>query len=378
MSKQSHGNGSVYERRDGRYVASVRYTDDKGRKRRVSEYAATRKEANAKLKVLLRRIEDGAPVSESNLTVKAWSERWIETTLAASNIKGTTRRTYADLARLHIVPRLGEITLRELSPSHVEAWLLDLGTRLSPSTVRQCLTVLGKILATALAHELVRRNVARLVDRPRLERKEAKHFSSDEVKALRAKAKGERLEPFLTLTAYTGLRRGEALGLLWADVDLDSKAPQLRVTGSLSRVKGGLVRSEPKTKAGRRTVPLVPEAMEALREAKRQQLRERLSAGEAWTDSGYVFTTEIGTPVDPGNALHWFYSVRKRAGIKEGSLHTLRHSAASVLLGSGVPMPIVKDVLGHSSITVTVDMYGHMAPTVIADAMREGMTGYGS
>ena len=378
MSKNSHGNGSVYERKDGRFVASVRYVDDKGRKRRVSEYANTRKEANAKLRVMLRRLEEGAPVTESNLTVKAWSERWAETTLAASKIKETTRRGYADVIRLHIVPGLGDITLRELNPSHVEAWLLNLGSRLSPSTVRQCHTVLGKILNTAMTHELVRRNVARLVDRPRLERKEAKHYSSDQVKALREAARGDRLEPFLTLPAYTGLRKGEALGLRWADVNLESKTPQLRVTGTLSRVKSGLLRSEPKSRSGWRTVPLVPEAVEAIREAKRLQARERLAAGEAWTDTGYVFTTPIGTPVDPGNALHWFYAVRDRAGIEEGSLHTLRHSAAAVLLAVGVPMPIVKDILGHSSITITVDMYGHMAPTVVADAMLEGMTGYGS
>ena len=279
--------------------------------------------------------------------------------------------------RTHIVPALGHLPLRRITPAHVEDWVIELQGRRSASTVRQAHALLVVILDDAVTHGAIRKNAAHAVKRPRKARTEAAFYLSEQVAALLAAADGHRLAPFLTLTAYTGLRKGEALALRWVDIELDTETSHARITGTLARIGSELVRSEPKTNAGRRTVPLVPEAVTALREARVQQARERLAAGEAWTDTGYVFRTELGTPVDPRNALRWFYSIRNAAGINEGSLHTLRHSAASVLLGAGVPMPVVKDVLGHSSITVTVDMYGHMAPAVVADAVARGMAGYG-
>ena len=134
------------------------------------------------------------------------------------------------------------------------------------------------------------------------------------------------------------------------------------MTGTLARVGTELFRQDTKTTAGRRVVPLVPEAVRALKAQRKAQAAEQLRAGTAWTSTGYVFTTEIGTPVDPRNALRWFYVIRDKAKLESGSWHTLRHSCASVLLTSGVPMPIVSAILGHSSISITVDTYGHLSP----------------
>lgn len=406
---RKHGEGSVYRRADGRYVASVRYTDDKGAKRRATVYGKTEREARQRLREMLRRVEDGGAVVDSGITLAEWCERWLTVTLPASNRRRTTQQTYSALVRTHVIPNLGRHRLRDLTPAHVEGWVVELGAKRSPSTVRQAHGLLVVILDAAVRHELIRRNVAKAVDRPAKPRTEATHYTSDEVALLRRMSAGDRLEPFLTLTAFTGLRKGEVLALRWSDVDVEGERPSLRVTGTLSRIGGSLVRTEPKTAAGRRSVPLVPVAVEALKDARRAQTRERLAAGPAWSDSDYVFTTEVGTPVDPRNALRWFYGVRERArrelmatddrcshdpelvkGGKAcprcgrqpsdylgGALHTFRHSAATVLLSSGVPMPMVKDVLGHSSISVTVDMYGHLAPSVIADAMSASLAGYG-
>jgi integrase len=385
----------------------VRYTDDRGKPRRATAYGKTEKEARQRLREMLRRIEDGQTPKDSTISLSQWTERWLVATAASR--RATTQATYSSLLRTHALPVLGDVRLRDLTPAMIEDWALELGTRRAASTTRQALTVLAMVLDAAVKHELLRRNVARLVERPRQPRSEARSYSSEEVALVLNAAGADRLATFLTVTAYTGLRKGEVLALRWEDINLDASTPVLRVTGTLARVGPTLVRTEPKTESGRRVVPLVGPAADSLREQRRRQVSERLAAGPAWTNSGYVFTTEIGTPIDPRNALRWFYLVRDRIGVERmladsdcpheapsrsklkqcttcgrkpsdyfgGSLHTLRHSAASVLLGAGVPMPVVKDILGHSSITITVDMYGHMAPTVVAAEMLRGMDGYG-
>jgi integrase len=303
-----------------------------------------------------------------------WCARWVATTLEASARRATTKATYATLVRRHILPAMGEKRLKEISAADVERLVLDVRARLAPSTTRQVHMVLVMVLDSAVKHGLLRRNVAKLVDRPVRPTKEAHYFTPDVVTALRNGAAGHRLEPFLTLIAFTGLRKGEALALRWTDVDLEGDVPTLKVTGTLSRVGADLLRSEPKTASGRRVVPLVPQGVAALERARKRQREERLKAGDLWVDSGYVFTTALGTPVDPRNALRWFYDLRKKAGQETGSIHSLRHSVASVLLAANVPMPVVRDVLGHASIEVTVDLYGHMSPTTIAAEMARGMT----
>lgn len=403
------GEGTVWQRSDGRWVARLTYVDDTGRKRRADKYAKSKREAQAHLRSMRRHAEDGAPVIESGLTVEAWSKRWVSTSLAVSSRKATTKETYAHLVRSHIAAsELGQLRLDALTPSKVEVWLAQLLEVKSESTCRQIHAVLCLMLDGAMREGLVRRNVARSVDKPRVSRSDAIAYSSGQVARLLESSKDDRLSALLRFIAYTGTRRGEALAVRWSEVDLDKGT--VRITGTLARVGGDLVRLDPKTAKSRRVVPLVPEASDALREVKRQQAKDRLAAGPAWSDQGYVFTTEVGTPVDPRNALRWFYSVRDRAAralmlddsecqhledsiadgqacqvcgrsagdYLGGSLHTLRHSTASVLLANGVPMPIVSDVLGHSSISITVDMYGHMAPSIVADAVARGFAGYGT
>jgi len=380
--RNSKGDGSVYQRSDGRWVASVVHVDDTGRKQRAYKYAKSKRDALAQLRQMRRHAEDGLPVVESRVTVGDWGERWLTVSLPASSRKPTTQETYARLARRHITSgSLADVRLDALTPSKVEAWVSQLLDQRSQATARQVHAILCMMLDGAVREGLVRRNVARSVSKPRVGAREASMFTSHQVGLLLAEARGDRLSPLLSLIAYTGMRRGEALAIRWSDVDL--KAGAVRVTGTLARVDGQLTRLDPKTAHGRRVVPLVPEAVEALREARLQQARERLAAGPAWTDSGYAFTTEVGTPVDPRNALRWFYGVRDRVNAAhgldlDGSLHTFRHAAASVLLANGVPMPVVSEVLGHSSISITVDMYGHMAPTVVAEAMSKGLAGYGN
>ena len=156
----------------------------------------------------------------------------------------------------------------------------------------------------------------------------------------------------------TGLRRGEALGLKWSDVDLD--AGRLVVTRQLTRVGGALVTSDTKTARSRRAVDLSAPMVESLKAHKARQAAERLALGEAWADSGFVFTSSIGTPVDPRNCYREFRGICEAAGLGRWHPHELRHSAASLMLAQGVKIQVVSELLGHSSIRMTADVYGHV------------------
>lgn len=375
--KRDYGEGSVFQRANGKWFASERWRDDSGRPRRTEISAKTKSEAKRKLRDFQLNLSQGQVPVDSRMTVQQWSETWIESTLRASSRRPSTKSTYETLIRRHIQPVLGHLTLRDLSVRHVERWLMDLQRSRSNSTARQVHNVLCMMLDTAVKHQMIRRNPAKVVPRPSPSRSEAVAFTVDEIRSLVDASTGDRLATFLTLLIYTGMRRGEALALRWSDVRLKGEVPFVHVGGTLSRIDGRLVRTEPKTEAGRRAVPLVEPVVKALASARALQARDKLRLGEAWSGSDWVFTTEEGKPVDPRNALRWFYGVRDRAGIGKGSLHSLRHSAASTLLEAGIPMPEIRDVLGHSSIAVTVDLYGHLSYQHLHGAISRGLLAYG-
>jgi len=207
--------------------------------------------------------------------------------------------------------------------------------------------------------ELLASNPAARVKRPGVSRTEARYLSGAEVAVLLEAAKDSRHAPLMRLLVSTGLRRGEALALRWQDVDLTNGV--LRVRGTLSRLGGQLVIGEPKTERSRRDVPLSPGTVALLRSVKVKQAVERLKAGSVWVESGHVFTTETGTAVDPRNALRAISTAAKACGMTGVGLHTLRHSAATAMLEAGVPLRTVSELLRHSSVAVTGDVYAHVS-----------------
>jgi integrase len=238
---------------------------------------------------------------------------------------------------------------------------------LSGSTIRSAFNALTAILETAIRDEALARNVVTAVTRPKAVRQEAAFLTPDEVRRLLEAATATRHAPLFAFLVNTALRRREALALRWSDVDLD--AGVLRVRGTLARVDGALIVTEPKTAKSRRSVPLSATAERLLREVRTVQAAERLKAGSAWQQTGYVFTTQLGEPCDPRNVLRALKIVAKRAGLGNIGLHTLRHSAAAVMLVNGVPLKVVSEVLGHASIGITGDIYGHVSPDVSREAL---------
>jgi integrase len=368
--RRGNSEGSTPRRRpDGRWQINLRVTDEFGGSSRHTVYGDTAQDARDKAAEIRKRVEDGQPARDRRETVAAFTQHWIDTSLQASERKRNTKVMYAGVARTHILnSSIGRLSLDKVRPSHVEGWVVELRRKgLAESTIRSAYTILRAVLDTAVRDGALASNPAAVIRRPRVMSKEAPYLTPTQVAELLRAAAGSRYAPLFALLVHTGLRRGEALALQWSDVDLAKGL--LGVRGTLSRIEGELLVTAPKTAKSKRFVPISSPAERVLRDLYAAQAEERSRAGSAWRHTGFVFTTEFGEPCDPRNAFRALKVAAARAGLPDVGLHTLRHSAASVMLTHGVPLKVVSEILGHSSIAITGDVYGHVAPDVSRDAL---------
>ncbi|BBZ74137.1 tyrosine-type recombinase/integrase [Mycobacterium paraseoulense] len=375
MSKRASGEGSIRQRPNGTWEARISYVDSAtGGRKSHSVYAKTAEAVRDKLDQARDRIKEQAPVRDSSQLVADWLTHWSGTSLEASNRKESTKELCRGIVRKHLVPPpLGTMRLDRLRKTDIDGLIVELRRRgLSDATVRRVYTVLRGALDDAVLDGLVARNPCQLVRRPGAEHKEARHLDADDVSAVLKAAEGSRYRAVLVLIAATGLRRGEALGLHWQHVNLNEG--WLKVRSTVRRVNDELTITEPKSERSRRTVPLSPAIVAMLKAQKAHQAAERLHAGDRWTDTGLVFTTEFGTPVEPRNLLRTIKVAAARAGVDNVGVHTLRHSAAVAWLEAGVHIKAVADLLGHSSISITGDIYGHTSDATTRAAV-DGLSG---
>lgn len=256
--------------------------------------------------------------------------------------------------------------LKDLKPDRARRLYrkkLDFG--LSRRTVRLIHTVLSKSLKQAVLDGILPRNVCEAVKAPRNTKREMHPLSPAETRLFLETAKGDRLEALYVVAISTGLREGELLGLRWTDVNLERGAVQVRQ--QLTRTKDGLSFTSPK-RGKSRNVKLTEKAVEVLKDHYNRQNEDRARLGNFWKNSGLVFTSTVGTPMDVGNLTYRsFRPLLKRAGLPQIRVHDLRHTAATLLLGKGVHPKIVQEMLGHSTIAQTMDTYSHVLPD-----MQEG------
>jgi integrase len=350
-----------------------------GRRKRVTRYAGTEAAALEELKRLRRELDSGRLVANTGqMTMEDYLEYWL-TELLPGTVKPTTEASYADMTRRHIVAGLGHQYLAKLTRDDVRRFIRQLARTksqrrgedrvLSARTVQYVHSILRRALEDARREELTGRNVAREVSPPRYERREFEPLSPQEARALLAVAADDRLYAAYVLALLLGLRRGELLGLRWSAVDL--RRGTLRVQVSLQRVGGQLAFTSPKTRRSRRAMPLPRAVVKVLREHKQRQAVERAEA-ELWADEDLVFATSIGTPIEPRNLSRHFEALRERAKLRKVRFHDLRHGCASLLFELGVPLRMVMEILGHSQISTTSDIYTHVMPAQyreVADAL---------
>lgn len=361
-TRRGHGEGTIRHRADGRWEAMLTLPMGK----RKSVYGKTRKEVQDKLRAAQRDLDNGIDLAAGKQTVAQFLARWLDD-VAKPRVRAKTYRSYEQLVRVHLAPGLGRHDLAKLTPAHVQRFLnAKLADGLSPTTVGHLRTVLRNALNQAVRWYLVPRNVAALTDPPRAQRAPVRPLLADEARRLLDAATADRLGPLLQLAVTTGLRQGELFALRWDDIDLD--AGHLRVRHNLQRAKGGWSLGEPKSTSSRRTVTLPALAIAGLRLQRTRQLEERLFAGPRWANHDFVFTTTTGTPLDGSNVNRRLHEILADAGLPRQRFHDLRHCAASLMLAGHVDLKTISDVLGHSQIGVTANLYAHLAPSLRREA----------
>ena len=272
------------------------------------------------------------------------------------------------MVNIHLKLSIGRHQLGKLTPQQVQQMLNDkLAARLSPRSVQYLRDVMRNALAQAARWNLVPRNVATLVEPPRVPQYEMRFLTPDQARRLLDHARGDRVEALYTVALALGLRQGEALGLRWRDIDFT--AGTLRVHKALQRVEGTLQLVDPKTSRSRRTLAMPATVSAALAAHRQRQARERTVAGDRWDERDFVFATTRGRPLDCRNVTRSFKRLLAAAELPDLRWHDLRHSCASLLLAQGVPYRVIMDVLGHSQISQTM-RYSHVLPELSAEAAR--------
>jgi integrase len=358
------GEGTVFQRQDGRWEASFYLENGK----RKSFYGRTQKEALQKLRAAQLEEKQGMLTTGSKQALKHYLEHWLEN-VHKPKIRISTYVGYRLMLDKHIIPELGNTAVQRLTPQQVEAlYAHKLKEGLTPGSVRNIHTVLHKALSHAVRTNLIARNVCDAVEVPRFKRSEMKPLTKEQAQLLLETAKEHRLETLLLVAITTGMRRGELLGLKWQDIDFDERSLQVRRTVSLIS-RYGYVENEPKTSRGRRKITLPEVLVESLKQHRTRQLEARLKAGTPWQDRNLVFCNTHGDYIDPNYLLYMFDKLLDKAGLPHMRFHNLRHSAATFLLVMGVHVKIVQELLGHSSISMTLDTYSHVLPGLQKEAM---------
>jgi integrase len=407
--------GSIYRRkRDGLWVGALCLPN----KQRRYVYGRTRNEARTKLRAERQRLEMGLRVGDASQSLNEYLGYWLDEILPAriraGRLRNTTAASYADMVRLHIKPLLGHVRLSELRPHDLRTWLMTLETRpqvprcpacrrtlaqqapsfcerhrakvrsegwprLSPRTTAYAHGVLRNALADAVREELVFRNVATLVRPPAVPKPHREPMTADEAATLLKAADHDALGPLWLLLIGTGLRKGEALALRWTDVDLDERT--LTVARAVRRVRyndgGGskwrLEEAAPKTASSCATIAVPGFVCERLRKHRVAQLKRQVARG-TWDRPDLVFTTSVGSQLDPDTLLTVWGAFLARAGLRRFRIHDLRHAAATLLYMQGADLKAIQATLRHSRLQTTADIYTHVLVEVqrrAADKMDE-------
>jgi integrase len=365
--RRGAGEGSIRLRSDGRWEGRYELGWTVEGRRRRSVFGTTRQDVVTKLRTAFAQQERGEPPTDERTTVSAFLERWLRG-LPSRVRPGTTER-YSTLLRKHVIPTLGGVKLARLTPQHVEALLSEkLAEGLSPRTVWCVRSTLRTALADAVRSGEVSRNAAGLSRPPHVEGYHVEPMAPSQAVTILDSVAGSDLEAPVTLAMFTGLRLGEVLGLRWEDVDLSVR--RLRVEGALHRRAGAWVLELAKTDRSRRSLVLPEPAVEVLAQHRQRQLAWRLQAGPRWRPSidGLVFTRPSGQPMWAPEVTRRFRVAQETAGLRSVRFHDLRHAAATLMLASGTDLKVVSEVLGHSTIATTANVYAGVLDTLKVDA----------
>jgi len=371
MTKKRRGRnqGSIIKRKD-RYRAFLYVPGG-----RLSKSFTTKKEAQSWLNEMSFKRDKGLMIASSRIPLKRYLSEWLE--IHSTQLKPASARRYRQIARDYVYPYVGKKKLCDLTVFDVEALYQKLlANCISVRNVRYTHSLLHRSLKDAMKRGVVGFNAAHGARQPKMTQKEMVILDEDQVIRFFIGVKGHRLEALFHIAIKTGMRQGEIFGLKWSDIDWQRGL--LRVQRQAQRVKGqGKIFVPPKTKAGRRTIPLGSEMLLLLREHREKQEALKDEYGFGWHALNLVFPTNTGNPMATSNLLKEYKSLLEACGLHKMRFHDLRHTAASIMLNRGIPAYVVSRILGHSKPSTTLDIYGHLIPVMhegIGDQMDDWLT----
>ncbi len=358
--------GQIVDRGKRNFVVRIFLGRDGGKRRYLNKPVhGSRKDAEKTLTAMLRERDLGTLVEPVRMTVNEYLDQWLEGA-AKTRVRQRTYEGYKDLADRYLRPDLGPRQLSKLTPLEIQAvYSKMLERKLSPRTVRHAHGVLRTSLSQAVKWRMIALNPATAVDLPQVKKKEMSALSPKQATKFLQHAKDDRLFAMFAVALTAGMRPGEYMGLRWSETDLEKGLIVVQRT-LVPEKKGGWHIGEPKTDRGRRTIPLPASVTRLLIEHKRRQAAERLKAGKHYTDNSLVFCTPTGEPLNLRNIVNrHFKPILVAAKIPTTlRLYDLRHSCATLLLAEGEHPKVVSERLGHASITLTLDTYSHVLPTM--------------
>ena len=360
VSRRGNGEGSVFQiksgRKEGLWAGALSLP---GGRRKIL-YGKTREEAGRKLTAMLREHHLGVLPKAGNLSVREYLSSWLEA--KEDTVRPSTFQRYRQIVVNDLIPILGKIRLERLSAAEVEYLLrAKRAAGQSPRTVFHLRAVLRTALNHARRQELIFKNAAELAQPPRVPHTPVKPLDPEQAGKLLEAVSGDRLSALYSVALALGLRQGEILGLKWEAVDL--AAGTMHVVHGLQRIGGELRLVEVKTRGSHRTLHLPASILAELRDHRQRQIKEQLAA-EYWEESGFVFTTEHGSPIESYWLRRHFVKVLEKAGLAHMRFYDLRHSCASLLLAQGIPLRSIMELLGHSSLSLTANTYTHLLPAL--------------
>ncbi|ONI50892.1 MULTISPECIES: tyrosine-type recombinase/integrase [unclassified Streptomyces] len=370
--RRPNGGGTVTRRKDGRYQGAAYVTNTDGHRVRKFVYGSTYDEAAEKLGKLQEQERNGVPVPSRTWSLGEWLAYWLEH-IVKPNREHNTYVKYESKVRLYLVPHLGKKPLVRLTPAQLRSFMAELKrTEVPPAARFEVLRVLRNALNRAVREELLTRNVAELVDMPKVTKKEAKPWNAREAITFLRSARAHRLYAACVLVLVLGLRRSEVLGLRWQDIDFDQR--QFTPLKQVQRVKGvGLVLKDLKTESSHAVLPLPEFCARALEERRKLQDLERRIVGDGWSQEpgqDLIFSSERGGLIDPVGFSRSFNALVKRAGVRRITVRLARHTCGTLLAFLKVHPKVAQAILRHSQISMTMDVYTH----VVGDGEREAVT----
>ena len=365
MSRVDYGAGSVEERSSGRWRVTVELPREAltgRRRRRRFTVRGSRRDAQRALREALRERDHGG-VEPSRTTVAEWVTRWLAQRVEDQAIGALVARNYRLNIRKHIVPALGHVRLRDLRPDHVLELKEGLSKTLAPATVGKVMGILRQSLDAAVRHHLLIHNPASVVPKPSVAvaTRERRALDEGEIAALLRLAENTDHDVIIRFALATGARQAELLGATWASVDLERGSFVVRQT--LQHVEGEFRVVPPKTRRSRRTIELSDATVALLRRHRAEQQAARMALGPAWEDRDLVFPGPVGGYQHRRTLYGGFRRLLDESGIADSgavNFHSLRHTAASQWIRTGVDLLTVSRRLGHGSASFTMDVYGHL------------------